>query len=57
MLKDFDLLNNHEVVIVGCHAQHHAVLNIQGDLASISVLPAIVQPFCDHSMWSIWCNN
>ena len=44
MLKDFHLLNDHEVVIIGRHTQHHAVLNVQGDLASISVLPAIVQP-------------
>lgn len=38
MLKDFDLLDDHEVVVVRSHAQHHAVLHIQGDLARVPVL-------------------
>ena len=40
MLKDFNLLDDHEVVIVRRHAKHHAMLHIQGDLACISVLPS-----------------
>ena len=40
MFKDLNLLDDHEVVIVRRHAQHHAVLHIQWNLARISILPA-----------------
>ena len=49
MLKDFNLLNDHEVIVVRCHAKHHAVLHIQGDLACIPVLPARIH----HTMLSV----
>lgn len=40
MLKHLNFLDDHEMVIVGSHAQHHAVLHIQGDLARIPVFSA-----------------
>ncbi len=45
MLEDLHLLDDHEVVVVRCHTQHHAVLHVQGNLAGVSVLPACMQPF------------
>ena len=39
MLEDLHLLDDGQVVVVGRHAQHQAVLNIQGDLPDISELP------------------
>ena len=38
MLKDLDLLDDGEVVIVGRHAQHEAVLHVERDLARVAVL-------------------
>jgi len=40
LLKDILLLDDLEVVVVRRHTQHHPVLHVQGNLASISVLPA-----------------
>ena len=39
MLKDLNLLDDGEVVVVGRHAQHEAVLHVEGNLARIAVLP------------------
>ena len=38
MLKDLHLLDDGEVVIVGGHAQHQAVLHIERDLADVPEL-------------------
>lgn len=46
MLEDLNLLNDHEVVVVGRHAKHHAVLHIQWDLAGIPVLPSQTTTQC-----------
>lgn len=40
MLEDFHFLDDHEMVIVWSHSQHHAMLHIEGNLARIPVLPA-----------------
>ena len=45
MLEDLHFLDDHEMIVVGRHAQHHAVLHIQRDLASITILPAAMQSF------------
>ena len=38
MLEDLDLLDDGEVVVVGRHAQHEAVLHVERDLARVAVL-------------------
>ena len=38
MLEHLDLLDDCQVLIVGRHAQHEAVLHIEGDLARVPVL-------------------
>ena len=39
MLEDLHFLDDHEMIVVGRHAQHHAVLHIQRDLARFTGLP------------------
>lgn len=44
MLENLNLLDDHEVVVVRGHPQHHSVLHIQRNLAGIPVLPAYPSP-------------
>ena len=38
MLKDLNLLDDGEVVIVGSHAEHEPMLHVEGDFANIAEL-------------------
>lgn len=39
MLKDLNLLNDHQMIVIWRHAKHHAMFYIQRYLACVPILP------------------